>query len=62
MMDQQGVSVGLGRDEALGPRRPAGAGDVLDDDLLAERAAHMLAEQGGRSRRWDRRRQRARSG
>jgi hypothetical protein len=45
-----------------GAGRAAGAGDVLDDDLLVERAAHMVAEQTRDRRRWDRRPRRARSG
>ncbi|CAM5196771.1 hypothetical protein BTHI11S_04471 [Bosea thiooxidans] len=44
-MDEQRVAVRVGRCQALGPGGAARARHVLDDDLLAERATHMVAEQ-----------------
>ena len=42
-----GVAVGLGLRAARDAGRATGAGDVLDHELLAERARHVLADDAG---------------
>jgi len=45
MMKQERIAVGIGLGHALGSDRAARAADVLDDDLLPERAPHVLSQQ-----------------
>ena len=62
---QQRVAVGLGLGHGLGADDGVGAGAVVDDDLLAEVLAHLLADQPaehvGRSARRERHDQRDRA-
>jgi hypothetical protein len=45
MMQHQHVAVGIGPRDARGAQRAASTGNVLDDDLLPERAGHRLGDQ-----------------
>ncbi|MCY1242233.1 hypothetical protein D9M72_551830 [compost metagenome] len=40
MMQKHGVAIRIGLGDAAGAKRPAGAADVLDDDLLTEILGH----------------------
>ena len=44
---QDGVAVGIGAHRAGRADGAAGAGDVLDDDLLAQRVRHVIADDAG---------------
>src|SRR6516225_6730473 len=60
------VTVGRGAREPPYPDRTAGAADILDDDHLAERGAHLVGHDPrrdiGRAAGWERHDQRDRTG
>ena len=47
MVQQQRVAVGVGLGDPAGAERAAGAADILDDHLLAQRPRHRLGDQTG---------------
>jgi len=47
MPHRDGVAVGRRGQSAGDARGAAGAGDVLDDDLLAQRLGHVIADDAG---------------